>query len=256
MRFENRVVVVTGAASGIGAATAALFAREGAKVMVADVASPASVVGEIQAHGGHARGLQGDVSTSEGAGRLIGATIEAWGRLDVLVNNAGVGCAPRPIEQVPEDEWDRTFAINVKSGYLCARAALPQMRKAGSGVILFTASIAGIEGVMGLAPYAASKAAVINLARTLALDHAGDGIRVNVICPGATDTAMLRGVPVSLDAMAANLPLRRLVQPGEIAEGFAYLASDAARSVTGHVLVIDAGYTAGDFKLGAPAAQR
>lgn len=249
MRFQNTVALVTGAYSGIGAATAMLFAREGAKVVAADIKEPTDTVQAIKDCGGQAIALQGDLSNSEAVNRIVATAVETFGQLDILINNAGIGGVAPSIEDVSEEDWDRLFAINVKSGFLCTKAALPHLRRATNASILFTASIAGLEGNMGLTPYATTKAAVINMARSLALDHAKDGIRVNVVCPGATDTPMLRAVPIPMEVFASGLPLGKVVTPEEIAEGFAYLASPVARSVTGHVLVIDAGYTAGDFRL-------
>ncbi|MBI3785137.1 MAG: SDR family oxidoreductase [Deltaproteobacteria bacterium] len=249
MRAANKVVVVTGAASGIGAATARLFASEGASVVVADLASTQSIVAEIREMGSQAIGVEGDLARSDVAHDLVERAVASFGRIDVLVNNAGVG-GPGSIETTSEEDWDRVLAANVRSGFLCSKYALPHLRATG-GVILFTASIARIEGVLQLVSYAASKAAIINLARAMALDHAREGIRVNVVCPGATDTPMLReglekiGVP--LEAFASRLPTHRLVMPEEVAEAFLFLASNAARSITGQTLVIDGGFTAGDF---------
>jgi NAD(P)-dependent dehydrogenase (short-subunit alcohol dehydrogenase family) len=249
-RFNNQVVVITGAASGIGAATAALFAREGASVVVADIASTVSTVQAIKDAGGAAIGIEADIATSAGAQATVRCAIEHFGRLDILINNAGIG-TPAMTEATTEEAWDRYFDVNVKSGFLCTKFALPHLREAERPVVLFTSSIAGLEGVTGLMAYCASKAAVINMARSMALEFAGERIRVNVVCPGATETPMLRGAAIPLDVFANQLPLRRLVQPEEIAQGFAYLASSAAGSITGQVLTIDGGFTAGDFKSGA-----
>ena len=195
--------------------------------------------------------MQGDITLSATAERLVAETVASYGQIDVLINNAGIAGVAPSIEDVSEADWERMFAVNVKSGYLCTKSALPYLRKSPGNCILFTSSIAGLEGNMGLTPYAASKAAVINMARSLALDHAHEGIRVNVVCPGATDTAMLRSVPIPIEVFASGLPLRCVVTPEEIAEGFAYLASPAARSITGQVLIIDGGYSAGDFRIAA-----
>ncbi len=249
MRAAQKVVVVTGAASGIGAATARLFASEGASVVAADLASTQGIVAEIRALGGQAIGVEGDLAHGDVARDLVGQAVTTFGRIDVLVNNAGIG-GPGSIETTSEEDWDRVLASNVRSGFLCSKYALPHLRATG-GVILFTASIAGIEGVLQLVSYAASKAAIINLARAMALDHAREGIRVNVVCPGATDTPMLREglekAGISLEAFASRLPTNRLVTPDEVAEAFVFLASSAARSITGQTLVIDGGFTAGDF---------
>lgn len=250
MKLQGKVALVTGAASGIGAATARLFACEGASIVVADRMSTKAIAEAIHAAGGRAIGVEGDVSHADTARKVIDRALATFGRLDILVNNAGVG-GPGSIEATTEEDWDRVLAVNVKSGFLCSKYALPHLRDAGGGVILFTASIAGLEGVLNLASYAASKAAIINLARSMALDHAHEGIRVNVVCPGATDTPMLRGglekSGIPIEVFAARLPTRRLVIPEEIAEAFLFLASSAARSITGQTLVIDGGFTAGDF---------
>jgi meso-butanediol dehydrogenase / (S,S)-butanediol dehydrogenase / diacetyl reductase len=250
MKVPNKVAVITGAASGIGAATAKLFACEGASIVAADVTPTETIVDAIRAADGQAIGVEGDLSKPDTARNVMERALATFGRLDILVNNAGVG-GPGSIEATSEEDWDRVLAANVKSGFLCSKYALPHLRTAGDGVILFTASIAGLEGVLNLASYAASKAAIINLARSMALDHAREGIRVNVVCPGATDTPMLReglvksGIPI--EAFASRLPTKRLVTPEEVAEAFLFLASRAARSITGQTLVIDGGFTAGDF---------
>lgn len=245
MRFSNKVVVVTGAGSGIGAATARLFASEGARVIVADIANQDSVVSEIVARGGTADAFFCDVSNSESVKALMAKAVESFGGLDIVVSNAGIGVLGLA-EPLSEADWDRCQAVNVRGGFLCAKHALPHLRAAHGGVVLFTASIAGLEGLAGSLAYAASKAALINMARTLALDHAHEDIRFNVVCPGATDTPLLRSGAAPIEAIAAMQPLRRVVSVEEIAEGFAYLASPAARSITGQTLVIDAGASAGN----------
>jgi meso-butanediol dehydrogenase/(S,S)-butanediol dehydrogenase/diacetyl reductase len=252
MRFENKVVIVTGAAGGIGKATAVLFAREGAAVVVADIADPSEVVSEIEQAGGRAIGVKGSVASSDFLQKMVDTAVDSYGQIDILINNAGIGIAPGPIETISEEDWDHAFAVNVKSGFLATKFALPHLRKT-RGSVLFTASVAGFEGYTNMASYTATKAAIINMARTIALDHAPEGIRVNVVCPGATDTQMVRSVPVPIEAFSNALPLKKLVQPEEIAEAFAYLASAQGASITGQTLAIDGGYSAGDFTL-APSA--
>jgi NAD(P)-dependent dehydrogenase (short-subunit alcohol dehydrogenase family) len=249
--IAGRAALVTGAASGMGRATAHLFADEGAHVAVTDRSAEAvdAVVREITAAGGSAHGWAMDVTDGARVTQVVDEAAARFGRLDILVNNAGVG-GPGSIETTSEEDWDRVLAANVRSGFLCSKYALPHLRATG-GVILFTASIAGIEGALQLVSYATSKAAIINLVRAMALDHAREGIRVNVVCPGATDTPMLRegleknGIPI--EAFASRLPTQRLVTAEEVAEAFLFLASDAARSITGQTLVIDGGFTAGDY---------
>lgn len=248
MRLKDKVAIVTGGASGIGAAIAKLFAREGARVVVSDIAPTKPVVDAITAAGGKAISLEGDVSQSATVAKLVDTTVSVFGTLDIFVSNAGISSVPMPIDQTTEEEWDRIVAINLTAGFLCIKHAIPHLRKS-RGVFLLTASIAGLEGVKGLGAYAVTKAAVINMGKTAALDYAAEGVRVNVVCPGATATAMLKASGMPLDLIAQGLPLRKLIQPEEIAEGFCYLASSAAASITGHVLTIDAGWTAGDFVL-------
>ncbi|WP_096701498.1 SDR family oxidoreductase [Magnetospirillum sp. 15-1] len=252
MRFKDQVVIVTGGGSGIGAATARIFARDGASVTVADIANQDEVAKEITKVGGKAIAVRCDVSSSDSVQKMIEATISAFGRLDVMVSNAGVGVLSFA-EGTSEEDWDRCQAINVKGGFLCAKYAIPHLRNAGGGSILFTASVAGIQGVAGALPYATSKGAVVNMTRTLALDHAHENIRVNVVCPGATDTPLLRSAPVPVEVIAAMQALGRVVTPEEIGEAFAYLASPVARCITGQTLVIDSGASAGDRSIVANA---
>jgi len=249
MRFENKVAIVTGGASGIGEATSHVFAREGAAVVVVDLNDPSHVVSAIEAAGGRAVGVQGSVTSAEVLQKAIDSAVEGFGQLDILINNAGFGI-PSPIEECSEDLWDQTFDVNVKGGFLASKLALPHLRKT-RGTILFTSSIAGIQPGCNVAAYSATKGAVINLAKCMALDHAPEGIRVNVVCPGATDTAILRVGLGSDDVSIAakQLPLLRVVEPEEIGEAFAYLASDHARSITGQTLIVDGGYSAGDFRM-------
>lgn len=255
MQFSGKVVVVTGAASGIGAATAALFAREGALVVASDVSSLDPLVAEVTTAGGRIIGVRCDVSDATSVKGLFDRVIAEFGAVNVVIANAGIGILGNCDSQT-EADWDRTFAVNVKGAFLCAKLALPHLRAAGGGAILFTASIGGVEGVRGLLAYAASKAAVINLGRSLALDHAHENIRVNIVCPGATDTPMLRSGPVPVEAIAQTLPLRRLSQPEDIAEAFLFLASEKARCITGQTITVDSGATAGDYSIkfiGAPS---
>ncbi|MGY4303369.1 NAD(P)-dependent dehydrogenase (short-subunit alcohol dehydrogenase family) [Bradyrhizobium sp. USDA 4369] len=257
MRLSNKVCIVTGGASGIGAATAILFAREGAQVVVADIAATEAVVAKINDAGGSAIGVEADVSIAAGAERAIDVAVRAYGEVDILVNNAGIGTRGDALS-TDEETWDSLFRVNVKSGHLCSRAAMPHLLKRG-GVILFTASIAGLEGVCDLYAYCATKAAVINMARAMALDLARSNIRVNVVCPGATDTPMLRAGfgrnGVLPNQFIDRLPLGALVQPEDIADAFLFLASDSARSITGQVVVVDAGLVAGDFFMPGAAAE-
>lgn len=257
MRFEGKVVAVTGAASGIGRATAQAFAGEGASVVVADVNGDGAeqIAKDIVTGGGRAVGVRTDVTDAQDAEAMVRRAVEEFGGLDVLVNNAGVEWGGT-VESTPEQEWDHVMAVNVKGGFLCSKYAVPEIRRRGGGVILFTASVAGIQGVTGQAVYSASKAAVANLARSMALDHARDNIRVNYVCPGGTRTAMIETIMEQLPELAKVLEdtVRRLVplggrlaDPGEIANAFVFLASDEAGFISGQALVVDGAQSAGIY---------
>jgi len=253
MRLKNQVALITGGASGIGRATALLFAREGAAVAVADLdqAGAQAVARQIEAEGGQAIALRCDVSQAADCQRAVQQTVDAFGRLDILFNNAGIIRRANVVDTT-EEEWDRVMAVNVKSVFLMSRYAIPYMAGRGGGVIINTASGWGLVGGRQAAAYCASKAAVVNLTRAMALDHGPQNIRVNCVCPGDTATGMLRDEARQLGAaeadflaQAADRPLRRVGTPEEIAQAVLYLASDAASFVTGTALVVDGGGLAG-----------
>jgi meso-butanediol dehydrogenase/(S,S)-butanediol dehydrogenase/diacetyl reductase len=240
-RFAGRVAVVTGGASGIGAATARLLAKEGAHVVVADLND--DLAWEVAAEvAGTAHAL--DVADRAAVERLIGDTVATQGRLDVLVNNAGIGSFARTPDLDP-DEWERVIAIDLHSVFYACRAAIPHMT--AGGAIVNTASISGLGGDHGFSAYNAAKAAVINYTRTLAVDHAREGIRVNALCPGLIATPLTAGAAAMPGLEAAwhdTIPMGRPGSAEEMAEAIAFLASDAASYVTGAVLVADGGQTA------------
>jgi len=245
-RFHGRTALVTGAGHGIGHATAVRLAAEGARVAALDVRGEAAE--EIAALvGGEA--IECDVSDEEAVGRAVEWALDRFGRLDVLHSNAGV-LVGGTAEETTLADWERTFAVNVRGMFLLARAVLPAMRRQGKGAIVNTASTAGIAAEPALAAYAASKAAVIQLTRQLAVDYARDGIRVNCVCPGWIDTGfndpMLEGVSDDELAQLVDrmVPMGRQGTPEEIAAAVAFLASDDASLVTGHALVADGGLTA------------
>jgi NAD(P)-dependent dehydrogenase (short-subunit alcohol dehydrogenase family) len=251
--LTGKCALITGGASGIGRATALLFAREGAAVSVVDLdeVGARAVVHKIVDQGGQAIFVHCDVSLAADCQRAVQQTVDEWGGLDIVFNNAGIIRRATVIDTT-EEEWDRVMAVNVKSVFLLSKYAVPVMIQAGGGVIINTASGWGLVGGRRAVSYCASKGAVVNMTRAMALDHGEQNIRVNCICPGDTDTAMLRNEAQQLGASeedflaeAADRPLRRIGRPEEIAQAALYLASDASSFVTGTTLVVDGGGLAG-----------
>ncbi|HEY2658756.1 MAG TPA: SDR family NAD(P)-dependent oxidoreductase [Caulobacteraceae bacterium] len=247
MRFQDKVAVVTGGASGIGAATVRLLAAEGAKVVVVDLneVQGHSVVEGLEAD--RSLFLRCDVSEREQVEAVIRTAHERFGRLDVLFNNAGIGCFGETPDLDPE-VWARVIAIDLNSVFYACRVAIPLMRANGGGAIVNTASISGLAGDYGFTAYNAAKGAVINYTRALAIDHAKDNIRVNALCPGLIDTpltAVAKQMSGVLDVWLDGIPMRRAGTPEEMAKVVAFLASDDASYVTGTIMVADGGKTAG-----------
>ena len=251
-RFGDRVVIVTGAGSGIGRATALAFAAEGAAVAVADLSLAAAqeVAARIGEAGGRALAIAVDVARDGDCRNVVAETVSKLRRLDVLVNNAGIGCSGTVLT-TDEASWDALMRVNVKGVFLMSRAALPHMIERGRGVVVNTASIAGVRGIPDRAAYTASKFAVVGLTRAMALDHLKDGIRVNCVCPGTTDTPWiaqrLQEAPdrdAALAAMVARQPMGRLGRAEEMAAAILFLASDESSFTTGTALLVDGGFTA------------
>ncbi len=251
--LEGKVTLITGGASGIGRATALLFAREGAAVAIVDVneLEGEAVVQTIVNEGGKAIFVRADVSKAVDCQFAVHQTVKQLGKLDALFNNAGI-IRRASVTELSEEDWDRVMAINVKSVFLLSKYAIPIMTKAGGGVIINTASGWGLIGGRKAAAYCASKGAVVLLTKAMAIDHGAQNIRVNCICPGDIDTPMLRDEAKQLGqpedkflAESAQRPLQRIGKPEEIAQAVLYLASDASSFVTGTALVVDGGGLAG-----------
>ncbi|MBT3941970.1 MAG: SDR family oxidoreductase [Chloroflexi bacterium] len=244
--FDGKTVLVTGASSGIGAATALAFGEAGAHVMVSglDEVGTNATAEAISAAGGRADQMHGDLADRVFCRQLFEETMSRLGRLDVLVNNAGLA-RRGTVEQISDDDWDTTFAVDLNSVFFMCRSAIPVMKTQGGGAIVNTASELAIIATRGQAAYCPAKAAVIHFTRAIALDHARDGIRVNAICPGPVNTPILAGGAADRDAaliaVADNTPMGRIGQPEEIAPAILFLASDAASFMTGAAMVVDGG---------------
>ena len=247
---EGKVALVTGAGSGIGRATALVFAREGAKVVVSDIVVEGGqeTVQQIEAAGGEAIFVKADVSQAADVETLITQTVETYGRLDCAFNNAGIEGGMKLTIDCTKEEFDRTIAVNLTGVWLCMKYEIQQMLSQGSGAIVNTASAAGLVGFPGLPDYVASKHGVVGLTKTAALEYAKSGIRVNAVCPGVIQTPMVeRGAQLSpgFDELALSMePVGRFGQPSEIGEAVVWLCSDAASFVTGHPMAVDGGLVA------------
>lgn len=246
MSFEGKVVIVTGAASGIGRATAGLFAKHGANVVVADVDGEAATAAAAEL-GGYSVGCKVDVSKDADVRAMVEFTMQTFRRIDVLVNNAGFGFRGNVVS-IAEEDWDRLMSVNLKGVFLCSKHVIPMMAKQGGGTIVNTGSYTAGIGIPDRAAYVASKGGVVSLSRAMALDHAADGIRVNCVAPGTvhspyfdrmfTQAADPAAMKKELDDRA---PVRRMGRPEEIAEAIVWLASDKAGFAVGSTLTVDGG---------------
>ncbi|HSG42439.1 MAG TPA: glucose 1-dehydrogenase [Anaerolineales bacterium] len=249
MRLSNRIALITGGNRGIGFATAKLLENEGAKIVLfaRDQTKGKSAAASIP----NTHFIQGDVTKAEDCQRVVDETIQMFGGLDILINCAGVIYRNRTVEQTTEDEWDTTFNINVKGMFLMCKYVMPSLRER-NGCIVNMSSYVGIVGFRGASAYAASKAAVINLTRSMAIDHAREGVRVNAVCPGSVDTEMIHNawekfgdVSEAQRLWAEKHPMGRIAQPEEVAQAILFLASDDASFITGTALAVDGGILAG-----------
>lgn len=248
-KFEGKVALVTGAAGGIGRASAQLFAAHGAQVAVADrnLAGAEETAQLIEADGGRAVAVEVDVADAGSVAAMVRSTVDAFGRLDIAHNNAGIKGADLPVEEMPDDVWRAGISIMLDGVFYCMKHEIPEMRKVGGGAIVNTSSGAGLIGVPRFANYVAAKHGVIGLTKATALEVIGDGIRVNAICPGTARSQMvdqwMDGSAEAEAAVASLHPIGRIAEAREIAEGVIWLASDAASFAVGTALTLDGGYT-------------
>ncbi len=244
MDFTGKVALVTASGAGIGAAIAKRLAREGASVVISDVndESGQAVVAEIVAAGGKAAYKAANVADADQVEALIAFAVSEFGGLHLAVNNAGIGAMPKRLDQLDENEWDRTIAVTLRGTWLSMRAETRHFLAHGGGNIVNIASIAGLKATPNLAPYGASKHGVVSLTRSGALEYATDNIRINAVAPGAIETAAVAALPEEAKAgYAAEIPMKRLGQPDDIANAAVWLLSDEASFVTGAVLPVDGG---------------
>lgn len=249
MNLQNKVALVTGGGSGIGRATAQAFAREGARVVIADLNAEGGeeTARIIASLGGEACFVRTDVTKAAEVEALIRAAVDAYGRLDCAFNNAGIGGSLTRTANRSEEEWDLTMLVNLKGVWLCMKYELLQMEQQGGGAIVNTASAAGLIGFQNASAYSASKHGVIGLTRSAALEYARRNIRVNAVCPGFTQTAMMdewdTHRPGTAEGVAQFNPMKRLGTPDEIAAAVLWLCDEASSFVTGHALSVDGGVT-------------
>ena len=246
--FKNKVALITGGSFGIGRATAIAFAKKGAKIVIADWKENQETMDLIENSGGEAIFVKCDVSKSEDVKAMVEETINTFGQLDYAFNNAGIEGASAPTQDCTEENWDKTIDINLKGIWLCMKYEIPEMRKNRKGVIINCSSVAGLIGFQGLPAYVASKHGVIGLTKTAALENAPLGIRINAVCPGVIQTAMidrLTGKTKEAIKQFTELePVGRFGQPDEIANAVIWLCSDEASFVTGVAMPVDGGFVA------------
>jgi NAD(P)-dependent dehydrogenase (short-subunit alcohol dehydrogenase family) len=248
-RFQDKSVIVTGAGSGIGRAAAIAFAEEGANVTVADIdeGNGRETAAKLRELGAQAEFVRVDVSRAADCAAMVEHAVSRYGRLDVAFNNAGINLSVAPIADVDETQWNRIVAINLSGVFLCLKHEVPAMKRGGGGAIINTASVGGVIGTAGVTAYCATKHGVVGLTKSAALDYIKDGVRINAVCPGGTQTAMLaewfKDPEVERRAIAGT-PIGRMADPAEIARTVLFLASEEASFMVGHALIVDGGLTA------------
>lgn len=246
--YTGKVVLVTGAASGIGRATALAFARQGAKLCIGDISAGAGETVElIRKEGGQAQFVHTDVTQAASVEALVQATVDAYGALDCAFNNSGILPPTKPLAETEESDFDKVIAVDLRGVFLCLKYEIRQMSKTGSGAIVNTASVAGMIGDPSMASYVAAKHGVIGLTRAAAVDYASKGIRVNAVAPGLVETPMTAGWlkdPAYRQMVVGNVPLGRPAQPEEIAGMVLFLCSSSASFATGGVFAVDGAQTA------------
>jgi len=245
-KLQDKIAIVTGAASGIGRASTLLFAAEGATVVAADldVAGLEETVRQVAAAGGDAQARRVDVTDTESVRTMVEFAVEHHGRLDVMFNNAGIGGEYAELADCSEENFDRIVAVNLRGVFLGMKYGIQAMLGSGGGVIVNTASVSGIVGAAAFPAYCASKAGVILLTKSAAVAYAKHSIRANCLCPGVTDTPILRMIPDAFRGTTHNHPLERMADPAEMARTALFLASDDSSFATGAEFVVDGGFTA------------